>query len=235
MRLMNLLSSDNRTFFGSVAALLFLCASEAPATTPVVSSPTISEASVPAPVGAFTKWRTDADQKKKVLDDKKILVDATTTEEEGSKALMQVSAVGFIDVPFRDVKRWVKDYPDLKNVDERFREVSWNPSKKELFLHMEAYSYHAQMKLKVAEISTDDAFLMDWECIEGNFLGMKGLVRLEKEGKGAVLSLDSAYSADRLPLPKVLMGAGLEFVASRVAGKMRSHLEDKWKKGDPQE
>lgn len=221
---MNLPLRDNRTFFAFWLAVGLFCWGLLEAKDLPVA--------LPDAIGAFTKWRSHVDQKKGVLDNKKILVDATTTQEEGARAQMQVSAVGFINAPFSDVKKWVKDYPDLKNVDERFREVSWNSSKKELFLHMEAYSYHAQMKLKVVESSTDDAFLMEWQCIEGNFLGMKGVVRLEKESKGSVLSLDSSYSAERLPLPKVLMGAGLEFVASRVAGKMRSHLEEKWKKGE---
>ena len=186
---------------------------------------------VAAEKNPFSKWRENADFKEKILESKKILVDATTRETEGNaenKAQMEVSAVGYISAPFGEVKAWIQDYPDLKNVDERFQEVRWNPEKRELFLHMEAYSYHARMKLKVEEKETPESFLMNWESVEGSFVGMRGVIRLEKEGRGSVLSLDSGYSADRLPLPQILMGPGLEFVASRVAGKMRTYLEEKW-------
>lgn len=67
---------------------------------------------------------------------------------------------------------------------------------------------------------------LQWEVIWGHFLGMKGVLGFEKvDDTHTEVSIQTNYEAEKLPLPRALMGFAFEVIAQKVAERMRTHLE----------
>lgn len=179
-------------------------------------------------------WKTKPDVYKKIKEDRAIIVSARNESiEEGgkNKEVLKVTSVGWVKSSFEFTKKTVQAFELLPKVDERFLESKFNSSKSELFVHLAAYGYHAKMLLKLVLAEKPGIFDIQYECIEGAFQGMTGLIRIEDQGRQASeISMTAFYKSDKLPLPSVLMGIGLEFVAQRVSSQMRNYIEDEYKK-----
>lgn len=165
-------------------------------------------------------------------EERRIVVSAKTDKIDESETpyQMRVVSAGFVKVPLQETWDIVRKYEKLPEVDDRFQEVKHDPAKQTLYLHVVALSYHAKMTLQLAygEVAGDagTAKEIHFESIEGSFKGMKGVIRLEDDRRQQTeISMTSDYRSSNLPLPKVLMGVGLEIIASRVAGSMRTYIE----------
>jgi uncharacterized membrane protein len=174
-----------------------------------------------------------------LLEDRRIVVSAKatpSTQPELPESLNVVVA-GFIHAPYSFTVENAQKYENLKRISSHFEDVRFDSVKNTLFLHMVALGFHAKMtlKLKVVEaIEPARHTEIHWECIEGHFLNMKGVVRFEDYQKRKTeMSFNTDYKAAKLPLPKVLMGLGLEIVAQRVAEQMRAQVEEDYKKPLP--
>ncbi len=181
-------------------------------------------------------WKTKPDVQKKIINDDLIVVSADTdkTQYKPVLYLMKVVAGGAVKVPLDFAFRTITDYEKLKNVDDHFKESKYDKEKKTLFLHLEALGYHARMHLKLSEAevsgSKGKVKQIHWECIQGQFLGMKGVFQVEEiERQKTEISMTAIYKSETLPLPKVLMGLGLEIVGRQVATKMRQYIFDQYK------
>ena len=105
-------------------------------------------------------------------------------------------------------------------------EVQYTEPTQQLRLHLATLGYHARMLLKLEHRTAAKVEEIHWRAAEGSFEGMLGTIRMEDDGRqGTELSLSADYEASKLPLPKTLMGLGLEIVAQRVAIKMRDYIE----------
>lgn len=102
-------------------------------------------------------------------------------------------------------------------------------------MHLEALGYHARMYLKLNEVEVagtkNKVKQVHWECIQGQFLGMKGVFQVEEvERQKTEISMTAEHRSETLLLPKILMGLGLEIVGRQVAVKMRQYIVDQYKK-----
>ncbi len=181
-------------------------------------------------------WKSKPDVQKKIINDDLIVVSADTDKIKDKPLLysMKVVAGGTVKVPLDFTFRTITDYEKLKNVDDHFKESKYDKEKKTLFLHLEALGYHARMHLKLNEVevigSKGKVKQIHWECIQGQFLGMKGVFQVEEiERQKTEISMTAIYKSETLPLPKVLMGLGLEIVGRQVATKMRQYIFDQYK------
>jgi uncharacterized membrane protein len=164
-----------------------------------------------------------------MVEDKKILV-SSTIEDKGLLKLMRVAAAGLVDAPLEFTFRTVKKFEALPKVSDHFEEAKFDASKNTLFLHLSAMGYHVKMTLKLNFHEEEKHKTIQWESIEGGFRGMKGTIDLmESDPRHTEMSMRARYEDKNLPLPRVLMGIGLEFVTQRVAGTMREYIEKAYK------
>lgn len=189
---------------------------------------------LPHDVAVFHKpfWKNKPKAYKRLKENNEILVSAFTEEVSKSPQMhqMKVVAGGSISVPLEDTFRLVREYDSLSKADKHFQEVRYDKSQEKLYLHMAALGYHAKMNLKLKEVVTSKTREIHWLCESGSFKGMKGLIVLEALSESQTeISMTSDYVAEKLPLPKVLMGFGLEIIGRQVAQKMRSYILDKYK------
>lgn len=181
-------------------------------------------------------WKSKPDVQKKILNDDLVVVSADTRELQKKPALhlMKVVAGGLVKTPFDFTFATITDYGKLKEVDSHFKESRYDKEAKTLFLHMEALGYHARMHLRLSEQDVPHAKVktkqIHWECYKGTFEGMKGVFQVEEvERQKTEISMTADYRSETLPLPKVLMGLGLEIVGRQVAVKMRQYILDQYK------
>jgi hypothetical protein len=181
-------------------------------------------------------WKSKPDVEKRILKDHLVVVSADTdkVQDKPPLHLMKVVAGGAVDVPFGFTFKTITDYEKLKDVDDHFKESKYDKDKKTLFLHMEALSYHARMHLKLSEVELHNKKnrikQVQWECVEGQFKGMKGVFQVEEiERQKTEISMTAVYRSETLPLPKVLMGLGLEIIGRQVATKIRDYITNQYK------
>lgn len=173
-----------------------------------------------------------------MMEDRQIICSAKTDKlDEGAnkgKYQLNVVAAGLVSVPLQDSWNIVRNFELLPKVDERFQEVKYFPENQRLFLHLVAYGYHARMILQMRYGESLNAREMHFECVEGTYKGMTGVLRFEsvKQSK-TEFAMTTDYASEKIPLPRILMGLGVEIVGSRVASAMRTFVEDDYKKANP--
>ncbi len=166
-------------------------------------------------------------------EERQIICSATTDKaEEGPQAgkyRLNVVAAGWVSAPLPDAWRIIREFETLPQVDDRFQEVRYFPENQRLFLHLVAYGYHAQMILQLRFGESEHAREMHFESVEGSYKGMTGVVRIEDvKNQKTEIAMTTDYASETIPLPKVLMGIGVEIVGSRVAAAMRTFIEAKY-------
>lgn len=181
-------------------------------------------------------WKSKPDVEKKILNDGLIVVSADTDKVEGNPPLqvMKVVSGGAVDAPWDFTYKTITDYDKLTKVDDHFKESKYNKEKNTLFLYMAALGYHARMNLQLKNVDVSNSKhrikQVQWECIEGQFKGMKGVFQIEEiERQKTEISMTAVYRSETLPLPKVLMGLGLEIIGRQVATKMRDYITNQYK------
>lgn len=182
-------------------------------------------------------WKSKPQVQKRILKENLIVVSAQTKKIQDKPELnhMKVVAGGIVKAPFEFVFTTVTDYPKLTQVSAHFKEARYNKESQTLYLHLEALGYHERMTLKLNEIddlpSDKKIKQIHWESISGRFKGMKGVFQVEEiERHKTEISMTADYRSEKLPLPKILMGLGLEIVGRQVAVKMREYILDQYKK-----
>ena len=182
-------------------------------------------------------WKKKPEVLKKINEEDLIVVSANTdkvSETEHKKYLMKVVAGGLVKAPLEFTFDKITDYGKLKEGDPQFIESRHDKEKETVYLHLEALGFHAHMRLKLNEVLVGgkDSKIkqIHWECIKGSFTGMKGVFQLEEIGRQKTeISMTAIYKSETLPLPKVLMGLGLEIVGRQVATKIRHYILDQYK------
>lgn len=175
-------------------------------------------------------WRFKKDVADKMQTEKLLVVSASTGKVSNELYEMKVVAGGVTDTPFEFTKKTVQEYELLPQADNSFREVKYDSKNDKLYLHMAALGYHAKMHLKLQTVENDKNFRIQWECVDGSFKGMKGVFELiELERHKTEISMTAEYRASKLPLPSVLMGAGLEAVGKVTAYKLRDFVHKRYR------
>lgn len=178
-------------------------------------------------------WRSKAAVAKRILDENLVVVSSDVTDVKGTdKYLLNIVAGGALDVPLEFAFNEMTKYDDLKKIDTHFEESKYDTKKKILFIKVAALGYYADMHLKLNEVATTskDTKQVHWECVEGQFKGMKGVFEAKEiSSKKTEISMTAKYEAAKIPLPKVLMGFGLEVLGRQTAIKMRDYIKHQYK------
>jgi hypothetical protein len=179
-------------------------------------------------------WRKKPNVYKKLLEERRIVVTASTVKGSGPKPYhLSVKAAGIINAPFQFCRKWVQEYEKLPKVDSRFKRVKYYPDRQRIYLHLEAYGFGARMILRVQRGVGERAFELRWRSIQGSFLGMTGTIRVDAvAAERCEISLTGDHHSSRIVLPPILLNFGLEIVGQKVAGAMRSFIEEEYRSRD---
>ena len=164
---------------------------------------------------------------RRIENDRYIAVSAKT-EKKAEVYEMRVVTAGHIAAPAPSVYEELMKFENYPQVTSHFKSVRYDTEKKQLFLHGEAVGFHAQMLFQLDIRGDAQDRTIAWRVIHGTFEGMKGEILLKSVSPPKTeISMWGEFQSVTLPLPRLLMGVGLEIVAHRVAGLMRTHLEKK--------
>jgi hypothetical protein len=180
-------------------------------------------------------WRKKPEVQKRMKEDGLIVVSAKTDKIQDNPKLfeMKVIAGGDVDTPLDFAFSQISNYENLKKADSHFVEVKYTKNQNLVDVDVAALGYHADMLLRVHEIERTTPFgktkEIHWLCIKGQFEGMKGVFQvMEVERQKAEISMTAEYRSAKLPLPKVLMGFGLEVIGRQVANQMKRYITSQY-------
>jgi len=179
-------------------------------------------------------WRAKPKVFAKITDERQIIV-SVDAEKHGAKSVLRMDGGGLVTAPCAAAFAEAQKYQELKEVSDHVVEVRTGPAEDDLFVHTQAFNYHARMSMKV-KTDTDTAGIkhLRFTVVEGNFKGMTGDFNFaaydkQNQTKKTVLGFHAEYEYDVLPMPQFFVEFGLEVVLQRVASEMRSFLEKKLK------
>ena len=176
-------------------------------------------------------WQTKPELYRCILEDRAVIMAVKKEDLPQELIRFTVRGAGVVNVPHANAFALAQEYTRLTQVSDHFRTVTYEPSSQKLFLHTQALGYQARMLMQVHTLQTPQRSELQLVVKEGSFQGMRaniGFARLEPTR--TEVSLDCVYESKVLPLPKALMGFALEVIAQKVAEKMRSHLEEQYRK-----
>lgn len=173
-------------------------------------------------------WRVKPKILKKITDDRSIIVLVTAMKKAGDLSELNMQGGGLIKAPIEDVYIRVQKYEDLPKVSDYVKEVRIYPNRSQLYVHTEAFKYHARMTMKVTPlVSAHNLKELQFSVIDGNFKGMTGVFTFEQyKSNLTLMGFEARYEYKKLPMPEFFIEFGLEFVLQKVAARMRSFLEN---------
>lgn len=177
-------------------------------------------------------WRIKPKLLKKILDERSIIVSVSTIEKKTNQSALHrllMRGGGMIKRGVADTFAEVQKYENLKKVSSRIVEVKFFSEKNELFVHCEAFNYHARMWMSVdptQEKTENGERQLKFKVLRGNFVGMTGVFTFENHKPGITLmGFHAEYEYQTLPMPRFFVEFGLEVVLQKVARDMRTFLE----------
>jgi len=170
-------------------------------------------------------WRAKEKVFRRITEDRDIIVSVTTEDLGAGKSVLHMKGGGLTRRELTSVFKEVQRYDQLLRITSHIREVRWNEPRKEMFLHCEAFNYHARMTMKIL-VEEKPTPRLRFEVVEGDFLGMKGAFSFEEyKTTQTVMGYAADYEYKKLPFPRFFVEFGLEVVLQKVASLMRSFLE----------
>ncbi len=143
---------------------------------------------------------------------------------------LSMAGVGLVQAPVKYVSDWARNFENMKRVSDYVQEVRWTEATNELYLHTEAFDYHARMWMDVKIHDADIEFAIK----RGTLKGMTGALRFQKDGFATTLiSLTGSYTYKEWPIPKLFLKFGLEVVLQKFAERLRAAMEQDFQKGVP--
>jgi uncharacterized membrane protein len=188
----------------------------------LLSSPRLSFAQEEEPF-----WRSKAKVYEQIIRKRKIVVSVIKVDHEDTKPRYRVVGAGLVNAPISKVRTLMGQFERLPSVSDHFKKVEHDKAQSKLMVHLQAVGFETRllMKYKWRELP-EGVQQMDWEVIDGPFIGMLGHYRLRAiEGRKTEVSTWTLVQEPKVPIPEFLLNFTLEVIAEKVAQKMRSFLE----------
>lgn len=179
-------------------------------------------------------WRTKPKVFKKITDERAIVVSVTADEKAPGPHTLKMQGGGLTRRSAEFIFNETQKYEKLTQVSEHVREVKWDAQKKELYVHTEAFQYHARMTMTVEPIAAKNVpggdgktSRLQFKVIRGHFTGMEGAFTYEEfKPEATLMGFEATYKYINLPMPRFFIEFGLEVVLQKVAARMRTYLEN---------
>lgn len=171
-------------------------------------------------------WRVKPKPFAKITEDREIVVLVKTENEKAEVKTLKMDGGGALKRSASEVFADVQKYSNLKQVSERIVEVSYDSAKNELFVHCEAFQYHARMWMSVHPETVNNERRLNFKVLRGHFVGMQGAFTFEEfKPQMTLMGFRAVFDYKTLPMPRFFVEFGLEVVLQKVAKDMRTFLE----------
>lgn len=182
-------------------------------------------------------WKT-ADNLKRVRGGEALVsVKVLPGKDSKDKKTLSMVAVERVPVYADQAFEAIKEFEFFAEMKPYVVKKEWNPKKKSLYLHGQAFDYQAHLWMefyyqKVPRTTGQTPrYQIHWRHTRGLFQGMTGIVAIEDVGRRmGEISMTTRYNFDKLPLPQFFVEFGLEVVLKKMAYQVKKYILKKNKK-----
>lgn len=176
-------------------------------------------------------WREKPRIYKKMREEKFIPVNVNTVENAGAVSgthLLTLQGAALVKRPQKITFSTVTDFTRLKDISDHIKKTKFDEVKKELYILCEAFTYTAEMWMKVEfEKKSEALSQMRFQVIKGTFRGISGVLQTKDIDENlSEMALVAKMDYKKLPFPDFFIHFGLEVVLQKIAGRIRSHVEE---------
>ena len=175
-------------------------------------------------------WQSKPELYSKVLNERKILV-SVKDDKKTPKTHLQVTGVGVVSAPLSFAKKQLLNFEELPEISSYFKKVTHKRDKREVYFHVEAIGLQVRFLQRYRWLKqSSDESILGWEVIWGPLRGMAGNYTLKKVGVSKTeVSVWANAGKIKAPIPDFLLNFTLEVIAEKVAQKMRTLMEKRYK------
>lgn len=177
-------------------------------------------------------WREKEDVFARITELRAVIVSVQTEDlqkDSGQRLITQ--GAGLVAAPLGFTYAQAKKFENIPSMTSYVRKVRYKKERQELFMHLEAFAYHARiwMRVELDEESTDKQ--IRFRIIKGVFKGMEGVFAFEDyRRRKTQISMTASYEFDKLPVPAFFARFGLEWVLQKMAERLRDFVEESYRK-----
>ena len=177
-------------------------------------------------------WQKKTRIYEQMLKKRRIVVSVQKQTSSQKETQYRMVGAGVVAAPMAFVRQEMGQFENLNKVSSHFKKVDHDKKNNQLFLHIEAAGYETRLTMKYKWGSPNQGQeQMDWQVIQGPFSGMQGHYKLRPlEGEKTEVSTWTLMPKPRVPIPSFLLNFTLEVISEKVAQKMRSYMEQEYKK-----
>jgi hypothetical protein len=186
-------------------------------------------------------WKAKPKVYKKIREEREIIVSVKTIDDKSAVSpapphIMRLFGGGTIAVPKGFAFKQAKNFKNLEKMSEHIKTAQWNEKTQTLFMHSEAFNYHARMNMQVKFTESPEKDGIHFKIISGIFTGMEGRIEFAAlpltagKGESSEIALAAGYRYSKFPIPAFFLEFGLEVVMQKIAGRMRTFIEEEYKR-----
>lgn len=222
----------------SVSSLLLWAVSLLLVPNLIASEASVSPQRAEFPASVF--WEKKESYRRRIYEDRSIFVTVSAKELKksisGKPRQLQILGIGVVNSPAVKSYRMLKDFSRWQRIHKSIRAAKWTPENRRLFLHMEAFDYHARMIMRVdeEEVQKEGQTLRKifFNVEKGSFQGLRAAIQFkDAKGRKSEISMTAQHEFDKLSMPQFFIEFGLEVVFQQIAQKMRTFVESELKAG----
>ncbi len=179
-------------------------------------------------------WRTKEKLSEKIYRQRFILALVSVQKqkaEKSSSSRLKILGAGLVHAPHHFTLENIQRFDELSQDSGVLREARYEADLAEWFLGLEALNFKTSMKVMIKESKGDKKSLFRFRVREGALKGLEGVLELvDFEAQKTEIALTAYYDYDTFPLPEVFTKLGMEFVLQKIAERMRSTVEEKYRR-----
>ena len=180
-------------------------------------------------------WKAKEKVYQRIVEQREIIVSVKVNKLAGTSKELVMQGAGQSSTPLDFTYQEATKFDNFPKISSYIREIKYTPEKKQLFMHSEAYGYHARMLLQLDYKTAGAKKVIAYKIISGVFTGMSGELGFEDVGRRKTeISMTGLYPFEKLPVPAFFAEFGLEVILQKMAARMRAYVEEQYSRGPTQ-
>ena len=177
-------------------------------------------------------WKAKEKVYKRVAEQREVVVSVKVNKLSGSTKELVMQGAGHASTPLDFTYQEAKKFENFPKMSGYVRETQYTPQTKQLFMHSEAFGYHARMLFQLDFKESDEKRkVISYKIISGVFAGMQGELAFEDVGRRKTeISMTGVYPFEKLPVPAFFAEFGLEVILQKMATRIRAYVEEQYQK-----
>jgi len=179
-------------------------------------------------------WKTKEKLKEKIHRERFILAIVSKQNRkvsESSLNRLRLLGAGLVNAPHHFTLENIQRFDELSQASGILKEARYDKEKSEWRLSLEALKYKAKIRVAVKESKDPNRSLFRFRVMDGTLEGLEGVLELLPfESQKTEIALTAYFDYGTFPLPDVFTKLGMEFVLQKIAERMRSTVEQKYRR-----